>query len=110
MTILQYPISLILVFYNIRWLYQVAPDRKIKNKTTLYGSIFTTVGWIIATRLYAIYAFSFSNYNLFYGSISDIIFLLMWVYILSYIFVLGMAFNATSAEKDDYETMTMTLK
>ena len=33
----------------------------------------------------------------------------MWVYILSYIFVLGMAFNASNTEKDDFETMQMTL-
>lgn len=107
---LQYPITIILVFYNIKTLYTVAPDRMIKPKTTYTGSIFTTVGWILATKLYSIYAGSFSNYNIFYGGISDILFLLMWVYILSYIFVLGMAFNATNTQRDDYETMQMTLK
>lgn len=108
--ILQYPITIILVFYGIKLLYMMAPDRDIKSKTTNTGSIFTTLGWIIATKIYAIYAGTFSNYNLFYGSISDILFLLMWVYILSYIFVLGMAFNASNTEKDDFETKQMTLK
>lgn len=108
--ILQYPISIILVFYNIKLLYTLAPDREIKPKTTFTGSVFTTIGWILATKLYAVYSGSFSNYNIFYGSISDILFLLMWVYILSYIFVLGMAFNATNTQRDDYETMQMTLK
>lgn len=87
----------------------MAPDRDIKSKTTNTGSVFTTIGWILATKIYAIYAGSFSNYNLFYGSISNILFLLMWVYILSYIFVLGMAFNASNTERDDFETMQMTL-
>ena len=108
--ILQYPLSIVLVFFSIKLLYTLAPDRKIKSKTTYTGSIFTTVGWILATKLYAIYAGTFSNYNLFYGSISDILFLLMWFYILSYIFVLGMAFNATNTKKDDFETMQLTLK
>ena len=108
--ILQYPLSIVLVFFSIKLLYTLAPDRKIKSKTTYTGSIFTTVGWILATKLYAIYAGTFSNYNLFYGSISDILFLLMWVYILSYIFVLGMSFNATNTKKDDFETMQLTLK
>lgn len=108
--ILQYPITIILVFYGIKLLYMMAPDRDIKSKTTNTGSIFTTLGWIIATKIYAIYAGTFSNYNLFYGSISDILFLLMWVYILSYIFVLGMAFNASNTEKDDFITKQMTLK
>lgn len=105
--LIQYPITLVLVFYNIKLLYTVAPDRKIKAKTTNFGSIFTTIGWVLSTKIYSIYAGSFSNYNIFYGSISNILFLLMWVYILSYIFVLGMAFNASATRKDDYETMQM---
>lgn len=108
--LLQYPISIVLVYYGIKLLYMMAPDRDIKSKTTTKGSIFTTLGWIFATKIYSIYVGSFSNYNIFYGSISDILFLLMWIYILCYIFVLGMAFNASNVERDDYETMQMTLK
>lgn len=108
--ILQYPITIILVFYGIKLLYVMSPDRDIKPKTTNTGAIFTTIGWIIATKIYSIYAGSFSNYNIFYGSISNILFLLMWVYILSYIFVLGMAFNASNTEEDDFKTMQMTLR
>lgn len=105
--LIQYPITIAVVFYNIKLLYTVAPDREIKGKTTNMGSIFTTIGWIFSTKLYSIYADSFSKYNIFYGSISNILFLLMWVYILSYIFVLGMAFNASATKKDDYETMRL---
>lgn len=108
--VIQYPFALVLVFFNIKLLYTLAPDRKIKPKTTNSGSLFTTIGWIIATKLYSIYAGTFSNYNLFYGSISDVLFLLFWVYILSYIYVLGMAFNATDTAVDDYKTMTLELK
>lgn len=108
--LMQYPISFILIFYNIKLLYTLAPDREIKTKTTTTGTIFTTIGWILSTKLYAIYAGSFSSYNLFYGSISNILFLLMWVYILSYIFVLGMAFNASATKKDDYETMQLSVQ
>ena len=31
--LIQYPITLVLVFYNIKLLYTVGPDRKIKAKT-----------------------------------------------------------------------------
>lgn len=107
--LIQYPISLILVFYNIKLLYTIAPDREIKAKTTSTGAIFTTIGWILATKIYSIYIDSFSNYNIFYGNISNILILLMWVYILSYIFVLGMAINASATQKDDYETMQINI-
>ena len=107
--LMQYPITIILVFCNIKLLYTLAPDRNIKSKTTTIGSMFTTIGWIFSTKIYAIYAGTFSNYNVFYGSISNILFLLMWVYILSYIYVLGMAFNATATKKDDFETMKINI-
>lgn len=107
--LIQYPISLILVFYNIKLLYTIAPDREIKAKTTSTGAIFTTIGWILATKIYSIYIDSFSNYNIFYGNISNILILLMWVYILSYIFVLGMAINASATQRDDYETMQINI-
>ncbi len=108
--LMQYPITLILVFYNVKLLYTIAPDRDIKAKNTNTGAIFTTIGWVLSTKIYSIYSGSFSHYNLFYGSISNILFLLMWVYILSYIFVLGMAFNASATKKDDYETMQINIK
>lgn len=107
--LLSYPITIVIIFINIKLLYTVAPDRKIKTKNTNTGAIFTTIGWIVATKVYSIYAGTFSNYNIFYGSISTILFLLMWVYILSYIFVLGMAFNASNTKRDDFETMRMSI-
>lgn len=107
--LLSFPLTMLVIFYNIKLLYTVAPDRKIKTKNTNTGAIFTTCGWIVATKIYSIYAGTFSNYNLFYGGISTVLFLLMWVYILSYIFVLGMAFNASNTRKDDFETMQLSI-
>lgn len=92
--ILKYPVSIILIYLNIKLLYTIAPDKSIKAHTTTYGAIFTTITWVIATEIYSFYVATFANYDIFYGSISSIIILLVWVYLLSYIFVLGMAINA----------------
>lgn len=97
--ILKYPISMFLIYFNVKLLYTIAPDKKIKSRETTYGAIVTTIGWILATEIYSFYVETFSKYNLFYGSISNILILLLWVYILAYIFVFGMALN-TSREKD----------
>lgn len=96
----KYPISLLTIFFAIKLLYTIAPDDKIKSRTTTYGALFTTVGWVISTRIYSIYIGSFTSYNIFYGSISNILVLLLWVYLLAFIFVLGMAFNAGLREKN----------
>lgn len=92
--IFKLPVTVIFVYINIKLLYILAPDKKIEAKSTTAGAVFTTFSWIIATEVYSIYVAKFSRYDLFYGSISNILILLFWVYILSYIFVLGMAFNA----------------
>lgn len=41
-----------------------------------------------------------SSYETFYGGISGFLFLILWIYVLSYIFVLGMAMNASRYEID----------
>lgn len=93
--ILKYPISFILIFFCIKLLYTMAPDKTIKSKSTTYGAIFTTVAWIVSTEVYSFYVSAFAKYNLLYGSIASLLILLLWVYLLSYIFVLGMALNAS---------------
>ena len=93
--ILEYPISLLLIYYNLKLLYTIAPDTKISSKSTIPGALFTTIMWLISSKIYAFYVDYFANYNVFYGAMSNILVLLIWVYILAYIFTLGMCFNAT---------------
>lgn len=93
---LKIPLSLTLIYLNVKQLYLMAPDNKISPKSIKYSSIFTTFIWIIGTEIYSVYVKFFSNYNLFYGSISNIIILMVWVYFLAYIFVLGMALSASN--------------
>ena len=107
--IIKYPISILVVYLNIKLLYVVAPDKKIRSKTTTKGALFTTISWILATEPYTFYIGTFSKYDIFYGSISNIVILLLWIYILSYIFVLGMAINAGNTTENDIERTGMLL-
>lgn len=93
--IVKYPISFVLVFISIKLLYIMAPDIKINPKEVNYGAAFTSVSWVIVTQVYSIYVENFSNYSNLYGSLSNILVLMWWVYILAYIFVLGMGLNVT---------------
>ena len=108
--ILKYPISLFLIYYNLKLLYTIAPDTKISSRSTIPGALFTTIMWLLSSKIYAFYVDYFANYNVFYGGMSNILVLLIWVYILAYIFTLGMCFNATGViqetlrlNKDDIE-------
>ena len=81
----------------------MAPDKPIPSRTTTYGALFTTIGWIVSTEIYSFYVREFAHYNILYGSVANLIILFLWIYILSYIFVLGMALNATNYEEKKEE-------
>ena len=91
--ILNGPIAWVVIFIFIKIIYTMAPDKPIPGKNVNGGAIFTTIGWVGVTMLYAYYINNYSNYSLFYGSLANIVILMLWVYFLSYIFVIGMAMN-----------------
>lgn len=96
----KWPVALIFIFMLVKLLYTIAPDSKIPSRYTNKGALFTTVFWIIATIIYSFYVSNFTNYNLFYGSLTNIIVMMIWIYILSYILVFGMAINASNYKID----------
>jgi membrane protein len=99
--LLKYPLILIILYFNIKLIYVIAPDKKIKSSTTTKGALFTTVGWLITSEFYSFYTTYFVRYDIFYGSLSSLLVLLIWVYLLSYIFSLGLIINASSYDNND---------
>ena len=100
----KWPVGLFIVFFIIKLIYSIAPDSYIPSKYNNRGSIFTTITWSIVTVCYSYYVTNFNNYNLFYGSLTNIILLMLWIYILAFILVIGMAINANdykNAAKDN---------
>lgn len=89
----KWPVAFILIYITIKIIYTVAPGKKIKSRHMTLGALFTTIGWIIVTAFYSLYIQLFANYDALYGGLSSIIVLMIWVYILSYIFVVGIAIN-----------------
>jgi membrane protein len=108
--LLKWPISLLFIFINLKLIYTIAPDKKIKSKEVTYGAIFTSIFWVLATYFYSYYVDHFSNYDLFYGGLSSIIALMLWIYMLAYLFVLGMALNASKPKLDETFTDLQVIK
>lgn len=94
--LIKYPLIIVILYINIKLIYVMAPDKKIKSTSTTKGALFTTFGWIIVSEFYALYTTYFVRYDIIYGSISSILILLIWVYLLSYIFSLGLIINASN--------------
>jgi len=107
--ILKWPLTLFIIYFNIKLIYTIAPSKKIKSKETTIGSLFTTIMWIIATIIFKFYLTYFARYDILYGNLSSIIIMLVWCYFLSYIFVLGMAINASKTEQVEFLEVTKKL-
>lgn len=99
--VIKWPLTVLIIYFNIKLIYTIAPSKKIKSKETTYGAMFTTVMWLVATEIFKFYLQYFARYDILYGNLSSIIILLVWCYVLSYIFVLGLAINASNKEEEE---------
>ena len=71
----------------------MAPDKRIPSKRVNFGALFTCVGWILGTLVYSFYINNYANYSIFYGTLANLVVLMVWIYYLSYVFVIGLAMN-----------------
>lgn len=85
--------SFLVIYISVKLLYTLGPDTSVKSKHTTLGSIFTTIGFIASTELFAFYITNIARYDELYGNFANILILLIWIYLLAYIFVMGMAIN-----------------
>lgn len=98
--ILKGPITWLVMFAIIRIIYATSTSKKHKNRVINYGALFTTILWIIFTKIYSMYVNSYADYTALYGGLASIVVLMIWIYILSYVFVVGMALNSQKDENN----------
>lgn len=89
-------ITLSFLFFVISYVYMFFPNIKprLKFEDVVWGSLFTTLFWIISSFLFSYYVNNFSSYTLIYGSIAGIIVFLLWLFISSIILLTGAEINA----------------
>lgn len=109
-TLAQWPVSLIVMYLTIKLIYIIAPDDRIKGKYVTKGAIFTTISWLSVTIIFSYYINHIANYNLIYGSLANVVILLFWLYILAYIFVIGLFLNRQNTEVEKKKTNTIALE
>lgn len=89
----KWTIGISIIFMMVKLLLTFAPDHDILSKNMNRGSLFITVTWVVATILYSLFVNNFANYNVFYSSLANIVVLMVWMYIISYTLVVGIAIN-----------------
>ena len=96
--LLKWPVAIIIIAILVKVIYTIAPNKKIPSKFVNKGVLFTTIGWVLTTAIYSFYTNNIAHYDLFYGSLSSLIVLMLWIYAISYILVIGITINANLYE------------
>ena len=92
--VIKWPITFFLIYVSLKLIYTISPGISISSNSTTYGALFTTVIWVVSTLVFSYYLSHFANYSVIYGNLSSIIVLVIWLYLISYVFVLGIAINS----------------
>lgn len=91
---LKWPAAFILLFVSLKTIYTIALDDRQPSKSMNKGALFSTVTFLIVTAIFSWYTTELVDYSLFYGSISSFVVLLIWIYLLSYVVLLGIGINS----------------
>lgn len=89
---------LMLVFFLI--LYRFIPNHKDTFRRQFPGALLATAGWILFSYGYSYYVDHFSNYSFFYGTMTTIALLMVWLYACMYLLFLGGLCNHLLSVRD----------
>lgn len=84
------PIILTVAFM---YLYRIIPNQHYRFFDHLPGALFSSLGWIIFSYVYSYYIDNYAGSRLIYGSLTTVVFLMLWIYICIYILFIGAEIN-----------------
>lgn len=80
-------------------LFHIGPNHRTPWKYDLPGAIFTTIGWVVTSQLYALYVRVSSEFNEVQSSVGAVLLALTLLYLLSVVLVLGAEVNDVIARR-----------
>jgi len=87
--------------------YRLAPDRADpKFAWTSIGALVAILLWALGSLGFSLYVNNFGSYNKTYGALAGIVVFLLWLYLTSYIVLLGAEINAESEKQTRADTTT----
>lgn len=105
--VVRWGLLVALVVAALAVVYRVAPDRDApKFLWVSTGALVAAVLWIIGSVLFSLYVNNFGSYNKTYGAIAGVVVLMLWLYLTSYIVLLGAEINAESERQTRKDTTT----
>lgn len=101
--ILRYFVLIGMLLFTFIFMYKFTPAKRLTWIQVIPGAIFTTIGWLVVSTCFAFYVNSFSNYSRIYGSFAAIFILMTWMYLSSFILLIGGEINALLLEDESLD-------
>lgn len=100
--VLSWVVLLGLFSFYLSFVYRFAPHRKIgKWKWISAGAVTAAVLFAVVSALFSWYAREFGNFNKAYGSLGAIIVVMTWLYLSSFVVLLGGEINALLEHREE---------
>jgi membrane protein len=95
----------VLVTIGLALLYRYAPSRDAAQvRWVSVGAGVATVIWVAGSAAFSFYVSTFGSYNETYGAIAGVVVLLLWLYLTSFIVLLGAEINAETEHQTTHDT------
>lgn len=99
---LRWTIAVTVLLAGVSVLYRYGPNRSVQSRRAIKsGAFFAVISWAGLSVLFSYYVANFGNYNQVYGSIGAVIAMLVWLWLSSFLILLGAVVNA-QVEKHVY--------
>ena len=95
---LRFALLAAIMFAVVGMLYAAAQDRKNRVGTIMPGVVLAMISWLLVSIGFSAYVENFGSYSVIYGTLGTVIVLLVWLYMTSFILILGAEFNASLME------------
>lgn len=106
---LRFLFTIFILFLIFAFLYKIVSNKKIGLKYQIPGALFSSVGWYISSLLFSVYVDIFKGFTNMYGSLSNIILIMMWMYVCIYIVLLGAEINSIYFNKKNIKLLDQKL-
>ncbi len=93
--LIRWTIAITVLLAGIGVLYRFGPNHSTGKANWLtVGAVFAVASWAVVSIGFSYYVANFGNYNQVYGSIGAVIAMLVWLWISSFLVLMGASWNA----------------
>lgn len=95
-------IPVLFVFFWLIYIFcpnKKAAEKKKSMKAQIPGAVFAAMGWIVFSGLFSVYVDRYNNYASFYGTMTTIALIMVWLYGCMYVLFLGGLINSAEEQR-----------